>query len=212
MVLFRYRMRTVDWFLCLLWTYTIPGCRFRLSSQSGQRCCMVLHLMQSRCCDPHSRDNANRVELYEPSTTIYGRQIPANTKNAQIVATSEVRAAYERVKSPNIFGLWLNIARHQWRRTKYRILIRDPSSHWFFLIGRAAIGMGRFTIFAWASTVMGGIILMPVPDDQWLFILLIFTTIVPRQFWPAFWTNGNRGADLVVFVNSVQLAGLDDDE
>ncbi|KAL8834316.1 MAG: hypothetical protein Q9170_003811 [Blastenia crenularia] len=56
------------------------------------------------------------------------------------------------------------------------------------------------------SVVMGNILFMPVPDDFQLFLLLLFTTAIPRQIWPGFWANGNRGADLVVFVKSIKMA------
>lgn len=67
------------------------------------------------------------------------------------------------------------------------------------------VGIGRITVFVVGSIVMGNILLIPVPDDSYLFILLLFTTAVTRQLWSAFWTNGNRGADPVVFVRSIKL-------
>jgi hypothetical protein len=65
--------------------------------------------------------------------------------------------------------------------------------------------MGRMAVFAVGSITMGNILLMPIPDDFYLFILLLFTTSVPRQLWPAFWANGNRGADLVVWASTVKM-------
>ena len=56
---------------------------------------------------------------------------------------------------------------------------------------------------------MGSLLLFPVPNDYNLLFLLLCTTIVPRSFWPAFWTNGNRGADLVVFVDTIKLITVD---
>ena len=73
------------------------------------------------------------------------------------------------------------------------------------MIGKALVGIGRMTVFAMGSVSMGNILFMPVPDDLYLFVLLLFNTAVPRQLWPAFWTNGNRGADLVVFVRNIHL-------
>ena len=180
----------------------VRGAAWYYSSCSPAVALLILELMQ------------NRIDLYEPSATTHfhqSLQIATGDKSAQAAAVSQPIRTYERVKTGNAMSLWLRIVRHQWCRTKYRILIRDQSTHWFFLLGRAAVGIGRVAIFAFGSTEMGDIILMPVPSDLYLFILLIFTTVVPRQFWSAFWTNGNRGADLVVFVNTLQLAGSDDD-
>lgn len=50
---------------------------------------------------------------------------------------------------------------------------------------------------------------MPVPVDLDLAVLLLFTTAVRRQSWSAFWENGNRGADLVVWVKTVNIIGPD---
>ena len=69
-------------------------------------------------------------------------------------------------------------------------------------------GIGRVTVFALGSGTMGNILLLPVPDDLYLFVLLLFASAVPRQLWPGFWANGNRGADLVVFVNSIKIVGV----
>lgn len=55
---------------------------------------------------------------------------------------------------------------------------------------------------------MGEILLMPVPDDFNLFMLLLLITAVPRQLWPGFWANGHRGAELVVWVNTIKLPGV----
>ncbi len=77
------------------------------------------------------------------------------------------------------------------------------------MLGRSVVGGSRITIFTIGSITMGNIVLMPVPDDVYLFVLLLFTTGVPRQLWSAFWTNGNRGADLVVWVKTVKMMGPD---
>ena len=60
-------------------------------------------------------------------------------------------------------------------------------------------------VFAVGSITMGNIVLMPVPDDLRIFVLLLFTTSIPRQLWSAFWTYGNRGANLVVWVSTGQM-------
>ena len=148
----------------------------------------------------------NRVELYEPVTTSYEKAEQAPAMNASTSTTnSKTLFAYKQIKVGSALSLWPKIAVHQWRRSKYRILVKDTSSHWVFLIGRAMTGIGRVTVFALGSVTMGNILFMPPPDDLYLFILLLFTTAIPRQLWPGFWANGNRGADLVVFVNSIQL-------
>ena len=147
----------------------------------------------------------DRVELYEPGDT--GELLMEQRQNRSISSTTP--PVFKKFRHSTVFTLWPRIALHQWRRSKYRILIRDSSSHWFFLVGKAAVGIGRVAVFAWSSTTMGNILMIPVPDDLYLFIILLFTTAIPRQLWPGFWTNGNRGADLVVFVNSVRLIGLD---
>lgn len=67
------------------------------------------------------------------------------------------------------------------------------------------IGVGRIALFAFASIVMGNIVFLPVENDLYLGILLLSATSIPQQLWPAFWKNGNRGADLVVSVNSIML-------
>lgn len=143
----------------------------------------------------------NRVELYEPVSAggsgaaarslIQGGQPPAQRQ-------------FGRVRL-NSIDCWLRIFRHQWRRSTYRIIVRTPSPHWFFVLGRAFVGIGRVTVFALGSVSMGGVLFMPIRQDLVLFILLLFATAVPRQIWPAFWGNGNRGADLVVFVKPIKF-------
>lgn len=152
----------------------------------------------------------SRVDLYEPAVDgpEDGEEIALTAIRNGTTSSSTPAPRFEKVKCGSVFGLWLRLAVHQWRRTKYRILVRDASAHPFFLIGRAMVGIGRMTVFALGSVTMGNILLMPVPDDLYLFILLLFATSVPRQLWPAFWANGNRGADLVVFVNSITLINL----
>ncbi|KAL9607614.1 MAG: hypothetical protein Q9167_007485 [Letrouitia subvulpina] len=161
----------------------------------------------------------NRVDLYETiksSDTAEDCPIEEKAPAATImdaahqVSQSQQQQYYKRVEGCSVLSLWPRILMHQWRRDRYRILIRDRTKHryaWLFVIGRAMVGIGRVTVFALGSVTMGNILLMPVPDDLYLFVLLLFTTAVPRQLWPAFWTNGNRGADLVVFVNGVKLGG-----
>ena len=148
----------------------------------------------------------DRVELYEPEDT--GDFLMEQGGYRSIPSTTPT-PVFKRFRHGSVFKLWPRIALHQWRRSKYRILIRDSSSHWFFLLGQGAVGIGRVTVFALGSITMGNILMMPVPDDLYLFVILLFTTAVPRQFWQGFWTNGNRGADLVVVVNSIRLIGLD---
>ena len=148
----------------------------------------------------------DRVELYEPENA---EEYLLERVRQKAAASTTSAPVFRKFKHRSVFHLWSKIALYQWRRSKYRILVRDSSSHWFFLIGRSAVGLGRVTIFARASTTMGNILLMPVPDDMYLFIILLFTTALPRQLWQGFWTNGNRGADLVVIVNSIRLIGLD---
>ena len=151
----------------------------------------------------------NRVDLYEPADR------PEEGKEGSLRMGEEGQTIsliqqqhFNHVKVRSVFSLWLRILRHQWRRSQYRILVRDHQSHrteWFFVLGRGAVGMSRVVIFAMGSITMGNILLMPVPDDFYLFVLLLFTTSLPRQLWSAFWTNGNRGADLVVWVSTVKM-------
>ncbi|KAG8531143.1 uncharacterized protein KY384_004501 [Bacidia gigantensis] len=158
----------------------------------------------------------NRVDLYEPVNVVENvgdslikGEASARTRSVS-VTQSLPQQYYKRVEVRSVFQLWLRVLVHQWRRSRYRILVRDPTAHhiwWFFAIGRAMVGIGRMTVFALGSITMGNIILMPVPDDIWVFVLLMFTTAVPRQLWPVFWTNGHRGADLVVFARNLKVDG-----
>ena len=142
----------------------------------------------------------NRVDLYEPEPLITGGRGQTMSPTHQ--------QCFNHIKASSVFSLWLRILRHQCRRSQYRILVLDhqsPRTEWFSVLGQSAVGMGRVAVFALGSIAMGNILLMPVPDDLYLFVLLLFTTSVPRQLWSAFWTNGNRGADLVVWVNTVKM-------
>ena len=160
----------------------------------------------------------DRVELYEMVKSegeVSGLAAPSTEDEHKSRRLAEVRGLsqqrFQRVKVRSVFSLWLRIIVHQWRREKYRILLRDSSSHrfwWVFLCGKALVGIGRITVFALGSISMGNILFMPVSDDLYLFVLLLFTSAVPRQLWPAFWTNGNRGADLVVFVRNIHLGEI----
>ena len=157
----------------------------------------------------------NRVDLYEPADRPEEDIEWSSRKGDEGQTISLVQPKrFIHIKVRSVFSLWLRILLHQWRRSQYRILIRDPQSHWtewFFVLGRSVVGMSRMAVFATGSIAMGNILLMPVPDDLCLFILLLFTTSVPRQLWSAFWTNGNRGADLVVWVSTVKIIRLDAD-
>ena len=160
----------------------------------------IFELMQTRIelCEPGATAKPDPSTAVEQSDSIKPQ---AKTVSSEVTFDSMFR----KVQVKSVFHLWLRILLHQWRRTRYRILARDESMHWFFIMGRAAVGIGRVTVFAFGSVTMGNIILLPAPDDTTLFVLLLFTTTVPRQLWPAFWTNGNRGADLVVFVRNIRL-------
>lgn len=155
----------------------------------------------------------NRVDLYEPTNRSNGGT-GASTKEAgeQATVSPGEQQRFHCVIVGSVFSLWLRILRHQWQRSQYRILVRNRQStrnEWFFVLGRAMAGMFGIAIFTVGSITMGNIILMPVPNDLYLFVLVLFTTAVPRQFWPAFWENGNRGADLVVWVKTVKVIGPD---
>jgi len=151
----------------------------------------------------------NRVDLYEPADRPEEEIEGASRKGEEGQKTSLVeQQRFNHIKVRSVFSLWLRILWHQWRRSQYRILNRNYQSsrnEWFFVLGRATAGGSRIAIFTVGSITMGNIILMPVPDDLYLFVLLLFTTAVPRQLWSAFWTNGNRGADLVVWVKTVKI-------
>ncbi|MCJ1225562.1 hypothetical protein MMC12_002211 [Toensbergia leucococca] len=152
----------------------------------------------------------NRVDLYEPADGPEEGREESLTMGGkgQTISLIQEQQRFNHIKVRSVFSLWLRILRHQWRRSQYRILVRDHQSHrteWFFVLGRSAVGMSRIAVFATGSITMGNILLMPVPDDLYLFVLLLFTTSLPRQLWPAFWTNGNRGADLVVWVSTVRM-------
>lgn len=150
----------------------------------------------------------NRVDLYEPADRPEEKDgsLRNGTEGQTISLVQQQGFKYVKVRS--VFSLWLRILLHQWRRSQYRILVRNQQFdriEWLLVLARAMVGMGRMAVFAVGSIAMGNILLMPVPDDLYLFILLLFTTSVPRQLWPAFWTNGNRGADLVVWVSTVKM-------
>lgn len=151
----------------------------------------------------------NRVDLYEPADRPEEEIEETSKTDEEGQSTSLVeQQRFNQIKVRSVFSLWLRILRHQWRRSQYRILIRCYQSHryeWFFVLGRATAGASRIAIFTVGSITMGNIILMPVPNDLYLFVLLLFTTGMPRQLWSAFWTNGNRGADLVVWVKTVKI-------
>lgn len=151
----------------------------------------------------------NRIDLYEPADRPEEdiKESSRKGEEGQLISLVQ-QQRFNHIKVRSVFSLWLRILLHQWRRSQYRILVRDHQSHrieCFFFLGRSAISMGRIAVFAVGSITMGYILLMPVPDDSYLFILLLFTTSVPRQLWSAFWTNGNRGADLVVWVSTVKM-------
>ncbi|MCJ1380736.1 hypothetical protein MMC17_003844 [Xylographa soralifera] len=155
----------------------------------------------------------NRVDLYEPAEKSEEHEDGSSKRGEEGQLISVVQQQrFKHIKVKSVFSLWLRILLHQWRRSQYRILVRDDPSHrfeWVFVLGRGAVSMARVAVFATGSVVMGNIILMPVPDDLYLFVILLFTISVPRQLWAAFWTNGNRGADLVVWVSTVKMIGPD---
>lgn len=149
----------------------------------------------------------NRIDLYEPT-----QNGAANIDRSPLMSEEsqpQPPILYTKVEATSI-STWLRIIRHQWQRSKYRIIVRSASRHWFFVLGRSAVGIGRITVFALGSVAMGNVLFMPVPNDLFLFVLLLFVTAVPRQLWPAFWANGNRGADLVIFVKDLRLDESDD--
>ena len=149
----------------------------------------------------------NRIDLYEPTGGAGVELETSLTKDGQEHPTSI--AHFRHIRFRSVFGLWLRIIQHQWQRSPYRILVRNHRARkadWVFVCGRGFVAMCRVAILTIGSITMGNIVLMPVPNDLYLFILLLFTTALPRQFWPVFWTNGSRGADLVVWVSTVKMA------
>lgn len=111
---------------------------------------------------------------------------------------------YQRLETRSGPHTWLCILRHQWHRRPYRLLVKQAPKgwNWFNAMFELYIAFWRLTMFALGSIVMANVVLMPIPNDLVLFVLLIFMTATPRFFWPAFWTKGKRGADLVVFVKT----------
>ena len=79
----------------------------------------------------------DRISLYEP--------IQPSQETATKTGSSEV-PRFKLVEGISRFTLWGRVVRHQWRRSKYRILIRGSSSHWLFAMGRMVIGIGRITV------------------------------------------------------------------
>jgi hypothetical protein len=169
----------------------------------------------------------NRVELYELDDNVDGIQLhdsgsksPGAVSSALLPTASASTAVglpvtpdrasllavpYHRVKTRTALQVWMKIIAHQWHRRYYRLLIKPSSTHPYFLLVRLIVGIWRITVFALGSVTMGNILLMPIPQDLVLFVLLLFTTAIPRMVFPAFWSNGTRGADLVVFVSLVGI-------
>jgi hypothetical protein len=72
----------------------------------------------------------NRVDLYEPAD-IPEEDIQGSSRKGEEGQTiSRVQQQhFNHVKVRSVFGLWLRILLHQWRRSQYRILVRDHQSH-----------------------------------------------------------------------------------
>ena len=181
--------------------YRLPGFVWYLMSASPAICGLTLELMR------------DRVDLYEPVDRHQaGLHIISSSADERRTSSLASEQSFRHIRLKSVFSLWLRILQHQWRRSRYRLLVHDQRScktELIFAFGRGIVTMGRLIIFAMGSISMGNIVLMSVPDDLYLFALLLFTTSIPRQLWPAFWMNGNRGADLVVWVRRVKMTGLD---
>lgn len=167
----------------------------------------------------------HRVELYEPEGLFPDNRITEDKHLSAVSAASSSAVStagrvespttleqaavrnktYKKRETPRMFHVWLRVIRHQWRRSEYRLLVKPSSTHPYFLLVRAFVGLGRVAVFAMGSAAMGNILLMPIPQNLWLFIFLLFTCGVPRLMFPGFWSNSARGADLVVFVRPVGL-------
>jgi len=136
--------------------------------------------------------------LLSTTTTSVATAFPTTPERASILAVS-----YHRVNTPTLLHVWSRVIMHQWHRRYYRLLIKPSSKNPYFLLIRLLVGLGRIGVFALGSTWMGNIILVPIPQDLWLFTLLLITSAIPRLLFPSFWSNGARGADLVVVVRPI---------
>ena len=172
----------------------------------------------------------HRVELYEPleigpssQSHVSESKGPGFVSSALLPAAfvsvmtgqpmtperaSVLAVPYYRVNTPTIFHVWSRVILHQWHRRYYRLLVKPSSQRPYFLLIRVMVALGRISLFAWGSAWMGDILLMPMPQDLLLFVLLLFTSAIPRIVFPHLWSNGARGADLVVYV---KLVGVVDD-
>lgn len=164
----------------------------------------------------------NRVELYEKgerdnSIELAGNDCKTNTAiSSALLSTASVSALpattltlepasvlavpYHKADAPTAIRVWSRILMHQWYGRSYRLLIKPHSMSYYFLLVRLIVGIARIAVFAFGSISMGDIIFMPVPQDFTLFVLLIFTTAIPRIVFPGLWATRTQGADLVVFV------------
>ena len=70
----------------------------------------------------------NRVDLYEPADR--PEDIEGSSRKAERGQTISLvqQQRFNRIKVKSVFSLWLRILLHQWRRSQYRILVRDHQS------------------------------------------------------------------------------------
>ena len=162
----------------------------------------------------------NRTVLFEPDseqgsiqerhkTTTKGRivpmLIPTTYTGISAAAPGLIGQHYRSVDDLNFLQTWCRIAQHQWRRSKYRVLVRPPITHWYRQVWRLCFQFGRIVVFSVGSIVMGNTLLMPIPNDLICLVILMFLTGISRLSFPGIWANGARGADLVVIVRPLGI-------
>lgn len=112
---------------------------------------------------------------------------------------------YRRSHHKSALQVWWRIICLQFQRKRYRVLVKPEDDRWFFLLWKLVVGLSRVAVFAEGSNTMGGILLMPEPNDVVLLILLLFLTSIPRMIFFGIWRNKARGADLVVVCNQLAI-------
>ena len=146
------------------------------------------------------------IELLHKTCIILQKGCPKpKAKNKKARSSPTPALAFKQLEVGSVFSLWPRVGVYQCCRSKHHILITDPSSHRFFLIGRAIAGMRRGAL---DSVTNRDILLMVVPNQ----LSLLFCYHLLRQsivhFGLLFREAWKRGTDFVGFVNSLKMMDL----
>jgi len=87
-------------------------------------------------------------------------------------------------------------------RLRCHALVKPRKFCVFIILNALCIALIRIAVFVFGLIAKSNLLLSPMPQNTACTLILISTTRLPRFSWPIYWSEGVRGAGLVVWVSS----------